>query len=73
MVWPQRDGQVWSGGQQAGLLMRWRAGERPLEMRDMTHVTHSSPGAPTCCGDEGSRHEPCIGMGTSCPGTGSPS
>lgn len=28
MVWPQRDGQVWSGGQQAGLLMRWGQ-ERP--------------------------------------------
>ena len=44
MVWPWGDGRVWSGGQRAGLLMCWRVGERPLEMRDMSDMPHSMPG-----------------------------
>lgn len=44
MVWPQEDGRVWSGGQQAGVLMCWRAGERFLEMRDVSGMSHSRPG-----------------------------
>lgn len=51
MVWLWQDGQAGSGGQQAGLLMRWR-GKRH-EMRDMVHMPLARPG-PTCCGDEGS-------------------
>lgn len=54
MVWPSRDGQVQSGGQQAGLLMCWE-GRKEIP-GDEGHVSHApfQAVAPTCYGDEGS-------------------
>lgn len=39
MVWPTGDGQVWSGGQQTALLMRWE-GRKEIP-GDEVHVSHA--------------------------------